>query len=674
MARAQPRYNAAVPGPPPAEWLARVDDALGRPPSEARGAIFALLNELHDDQARLRERLELLSSASFEGLLIHADGKVIEVNDRLCEMHGYTREEMLTGDILRRCVAAEDVPGVLAHMREGYEGGYIVTGVRKDGSRFRAEVLAKQGRLGERPVRIGAIRDVTERERTNTLLRESEARFRELADGAFDLTLFSRNGIIVEIRGACERVLGRTAAEMVGRPVFDFMAPSAVPAAQQMIGENRLGQIDIMAIHKNGELVPTSAVVVASTLNGEAVRFSGVRDMRPALRLDTERRAIELQVERAQRLDSLGVLAGGIAHDFNNLLTGILGNAEYLRDRLTDPDDLEAAKSIAAAAQRAAGLTRQMLAYAGQRDLGRRDPVEVDELVRELRTLLDATLSKKAELELSIEPGSVVLGDRATLGQVLMNLLTNASDALGDRPGRISVRARPVREVDARWDAAQGATVGPGRWVLIEVRDTGAGMDEPTRGRVFEPFFTTKEKGHGLGLAACLGIVAAHGGAVLVESVPGQGSCFSVLLPAGATASRGSGPIPATPPPRPCRVLVVDDEAVVRAQLRRSLELRGYAVSEATDGRAALAALTTAPLEERPDVVILDMTMPDIDGAEVVLRARAAGSLVPIVVSSGYLDVAVERRLPRGQFQGFLPKPYGPTELVNAIESARAAR
>jgi PAS domain S-box-containing protein len=663
-----------VPGPPPADWLQRVDDALAKPPEAARDAIRALLDEIHVEQARLRERLDMMSSASFEGLLFHVDGVVIDVNERLCEMHGYDRAVMLGPDVLRRCVAAEDIPDILRRMAARNEGEYIVTAIRKDGSRFRAEFQTKQGRLGDRPVRVVAIRDVTERERTNALLRESEARLRELATAAFDITVFSRDGIIVDMQGACERVLGRTPAEMIGRPVFDFMAPSAVPAAQQMIQQNRVGFIEVMAVHANGELVPTQGLVVASTLGGVPVRVTGVRDLRPALRLEAERRALEQQVERAQRLDSLGVLAGGIAHDFNNLLTGILGNAEYLRERLTDTDDLEAARAIGAAAQRAAGLTRQMLAYAGQRDLGRRDPVDVDELVRELRTLLDATLSKKAELDLSIEPGSVVVGDRATLGQVLMNLLTNASDSLGDRPGRISVRARPVREVDARWDAAQGATVGPGRWVLVEVRDTGAGMDESTRGRVFEPFFTTKEKGHGLGLAACLGIVAAHGGAVLVESELGRGSCFSVLLPAGATASRGSGPIRATTPPRPCRVLVVDDEAVVRAQLRRSLELRGYVVAEAIDGRAALAALTTGPEEQRPDVVILDMTMPDIDGAEVVLRARAAGSRVPIVVSSGYLDVAVERRLPRGQFQGFLPKPYGPTDLVNAIERALATR
>jgi len=262
------------------------------------------------------------------------------------------------------------------------------------------------------------------------------------------------------------------------------------------------------------------------------------------------------------------------------------------------------------------------------------------------------------------------MGDQVTLGQVVMNLLTNASDALGDRPGRITVHVRHVSEVDARWDHAQGATVGPGRWVLLEVEDTGVGMDEATRGRAFEPFFSTKERGHGLGLAACLGIVRAHGGALLVESALGRGSRFSVLLPASDAAAAVDEAPHARDAMRPCRVLVVDDESIVRGQMRRSLELRGYTVVEAADGRAALDALA-AP-GDVVDVVILDMTMPDLDGAEVLLRLRAAGSRVPVVVSSGYLDVAVERRLPRGEFQGFLAKPYSATELVSAIERARA--
>jgi PAS domain S-box-containing protein len=648
-----------------------VDEALamgGR--AETRSALAALLAEIGDEQLRLRERTELLSAASFEGLLVHVDGKIVEVNDRLCEMHGYERHELLSGDILRMCVAPEDVPGVLAHMRDGFQGEYLVTGVRKDGSRFRSEVLSKQGRLGGRPVRIGAIRDVTERERTNAMLRESEARFRELAEAAFDMTIFSREGVIIDVRGASDRVLGRSAAELIGHNVFDFMAPSAVPAARQMVSENRLGFIDVTAIDAAGNLVPTLALVVSGTLNGQPVRVAGVRDMRGAQRLEAERRQLEQQVQRSQRLDSLGVLAGGIAHDFNNLLAGVLGNAELMLERARTTTDRELANAIITAAQRAAALTRQMLAYAGQRDLGRREPVDVGQLVRELRALLDATLSKKARLDLFVEEASLVTGDPVTLSQVVMNLLTNASDALGEQPGQVTVRVKRVGAVDSRWDQAQGAIVGPGRWVLVEVEDTGAGMDETTRGRVFEPFFSTKVRGHGLGLAACLGIVRAHGGAVLVESELGHGSRFSILLPESdgeAPATRGAVSHPVST--SPCRVLVVDDEPIVRSQLRRSLELRGYTVVEAADGRAALALLAAGP--GVADVVILDMTMPDLDGAEVLHRLRAAGSRVPVVISSGYLDVAVERRLPRGEFQGFLAKPYGATELVNAIERAR---
>jgi signal transduction histidine kinase/ActR/RegA family two-component response regulator len=438
-----------------------------------------------------------------------------------------------------------------------------------------------------------------------------------------------------------------------------------------MIGRNRYGSYETAALRPDGTAVPTQVVVTESTLDGKPVRVAGVRDLRETKRLEAERRALEQQVERAQRLDSLGVLAGGIAHDFNNLLAGILGNAELLADS-TAGEDREAARAIITAAQRAAALTRQMLAYAGQRDLGRREPVDLGVVLRETRALLDATLSKKARLELSIEPDAVVLGDRATIGQVLMNLLTNASDALGDAPGEIRVAARRVRELDARWDAAQGATVRPGDWVLVEVRDTGVGMDEATRGRVFEPFFSTKEKGHGLGLAACLGIISAHGGAVLVESAPGRGSCFSILLPASAAQARAEDAAAPARAATPCRVLVVDDEALVRAQLRRSLELRGYTVDEAADGRGALDRLLGAG--PAPDVVVLDMTMPDLDGAEVLRQARAAGVRVPVVISSGYLDVSIERRLPRGEFQGFLAKPYGATDLVDAIERARASR
>jgi nitrogen-specific signal transduction histidine kinase/CheY-like chemotaxis protein len=382
--------------------------------------------------------------------------------------------------------------------------------------------------------------------------------------------------------------------------------------------------------------------------------------------LQSERQKLEQQLQRSQRLDSLGVLAGGVAHDFNNLLVGVIGNASLLLATLSDPLDRQAAESIMAAGERAATLTRQMLAYAGRQDLGRREPVDLEALLRELRTLLDASLSKKAQVTLSIEPESIVLGDRATLTQVLMNLLTNASDALADKPGKIEVRTRHVRELDARWDDALGANVGRGNWLLVEVEDDGVGMDESTRQRVFEPFFSTKEHGHGLGLAACLGIVQSHGGALLLESEPERGSRFSLVLPA-AERDAAEQPAPSSLLGQPCRVLVIDDEQLVRAQLRRSLELRGYQVDEACDGLSGVAAHAQRPA----DVLVIDMTMPDIDGAEVVRRIRQAGSKVAIVLSSGYQAQTATERLEPHAYQVFLPKPYGMNELVRALEYAR---
>jgi PAS domain S-box-containing protein len=621
-----------------------------------------------EQQRRLRERLEMLSSASFEGIFVHQDGPVIDCNARLAEMLGYAPEELLGPHTMARCVDASDLPAVRQRLAVHQEGAYVITAVRKDGSRFRAELQAKQGKLGERPVRVVAVRDVTERERAHASLRESEARLRDLALRAFDCIVFSRDGVVLAVHGGIEKVLGFTPEDLIGHKVVEFVAPSSVPLANQVLGERLTGTYESSLIHRTGAYVPVEILAVMTTLDGEPVRMTGMKDLREARRLDQERRQLEEQLQRSQRLESLGVLAGGVAHDFNNLLVGVLGNAELLQDSLKSPEDIELCQAIASAAQRAADLTAQLLAYAGRRDLGARQNVDLASLWKELCTLLTARISRQARLELQLEPNSLVVGDRAGLTQMFMNLLTNASDALENGEGVIEVTTRHVREPDARWDHALGAAVGPGEWVLTEVRDTGVGMDEQTLLRVFEPFFSTKETGHGLGLASCLGIVSAHGGALSVESEPGAGSRFSVLLPA---ASRPSTVAPAktvSAAPRR-RVLVIDDESVVRALLRRSLERRGYSVKEASGGNAGLEALAQQPA----DLIVLDMTMPEIDGAEVVRRVRARGLDVPILLISGNVDPALERRLEPGSFQGFLRKPFSIAELIATIEGLLAA-
>ncbi|HKO94225.1 MAG TPA: response regulator, partial [Polyangiaceae bacterium] len=534
-----------------------------------------------------------------------------------------------------------------------------------DGRRLRAEFCTKQTHLGDRPLRVVALRDVTERERTAALLRESEARLRSILEATFDGVAFTRNGIIVDVSEGIERFLGFPREELIGTSALAWVAPASRDDVSRRFQDQTLGEYESVGRLASGELAPVMVVTVLSTINGEPVRVAAVRDLREARRLEQERRQLELQVERSQRIESLGVLASGIAHDFNNLLVGVLGGAELLLTTLKDADDRLLAEAIRTAGQRASSLTKQMLAYAGRRSLTTTEPVDLAELWQELRALLDAGLSKKAQVELGLAPNSVVLGERASLMQVFMNLLTNASDALEDRPGRISVTTQRVQEPPARWSGALGAAVRPGNWVLVRVEDTGCGMDEATQRRIFEPFFSTKARGHGLGLGSCLGIVKAHGGAILVDSAPGQGSTFSLLLP--ATELRSESPAQAVVKALPCRVLIIDDEPLVRAHVRRLLARDGFKVEDAPNGTSGLEAIHRSP----PDVVLLDMMMPDLDGVEVVRRLRASGLNVPVVLCSGDPGAARARGLEPGLVQFMLQKPFDRGQLLEALRRAR---
>jgi len=227
------------------------------------------------------------------------------------------------------------------------------------------------------------------------------------------------------------------------------------------------------------------------------------------------------------------------------------------------------------------------------------------------------------------------------------------------------VTTERVREPGAGWSGALGAPVQPGSWVLVRVRDKGVGMDEAIQARIFEPFFSTKARGHGLGLGSCLGIVKAHGGAILVDSTPGLGSTFSILLP--ATDIRSESPTRSAATPPPCRVLVVDDEPLVRSHVISLLAQQGFTVEQAPDGRAGLEAIQRS----RPDVVLLDMMLPDLDGVDVVRRLRASGVNVSVVLCSGDLDAARERGLDSGLVQGMLQKPFDRSQLLEAIHRAR---
>ncbi|HEY3164451.1 MAG TPA: response regulator [Candidatus Limnocylindrales bacterium] len=422
--------------------------------------------------------------------------------------------------------------------------------------------------------------------------------------------------------------------------------------------------------HHELELAQAELVQQAAAL--KATNEQLTREMQERALAEDARRAIEAKVLEVQKLESLGVLAGGIAHDFNNLLVAIMGNAGLAL--LDLPEDSPARASIIdveVASRRAGELARQMLAYSG-RSRFVIEPIELSELVRELLTLLQVSIGKRVILRLNLSPSPVVVdADAAQLRQVVMNLVINAADAIGDRSGNVTIRVdQMIADADELTRAHPGAGLGPGSYALLEVVDTGTGMDRVTQDRIFDPFFTTKFTGRGLGLAAVLGIVRGHGGALSVNSELGKGSTFRIVLPLSASSPaagrshdrewRGSG-----------TVLVVDDDPMVRTVARRLLESFGLTVRVAAGGPEAIALVSAAPASV--DAVLLDMTMPELSGPEVFSELRTIRADLPVVLMSGYHEDELDPGI-GASISGFVQKPFTPADLARCMRVALEGR
>lgn len=389
-------------------------------------------------------------------------------------------------------------------------------------------------------------------------------------------------------------------------------------------------------------------------------------------RAEEERRVVEERSQRAHRLESLGVLAGGVAHDFNNLLMAIRGNAELLRKDLGEaaPEVIESLEEIDAATIRSADLCRQMMDYAG-RSRPRSVPLDLVRVVEETRRLVRGSVAKKITIDIEgADQPCLVMADATQLSQVVMNLLLNASEAIGSSEGHIWVRLSR-RDVDrSQLDRTYiAANAEPGRYVALTVADDGIGMDAATLERIFEPFFSMKVLGHGLGLASVAGIVRAHHGAVEVQSTPGAGTRFTVLLlcaPEGVATECSDAEQEVVPMRAAGTVLVADDQSTILRATARALGLEGWQVHTAADGRAALGLFEDL---EDIDIVVLDIDMPGLDGIDALASMRTHRPELPAVLMSGKpLDQST------GLGCQFLPKPFTFVELHGAINRARDRR
>ena len=504
---------------------------------------------------------------------------------------------------------------------------------------------------------------------------------------------------IVTWNGGAERLYGYTAKQAIGRPLSVLESPSAAGELSRIL--ERIGEGEEVArfetTHARADGTPVNVSVAVSPIvdaSGRAVGASViacdigerapveamVRSVRASERIAQQAVAsqqdFELKLVETQKLEALGVLAGGIAHDFNNLLGVILGNTSLALQTLPAESPLYPwLEQVEVAARRSAELAKQMLAYSGK-GMFVVQPVGLSELVRGIAELIQGTISKKAVLSWAFAPDTPTIeGDVAQLHQVVLNLITNASEALGDEPGTIEISTGAVeadRSLLSGYELAD--ELPPGRYAFFEVADSGPGMDAETQARIFEPFFSTKFVGRGLGLAAVQGIVRGHSGAIKLTSEPGRGTSFRLLFPAVSAQAettvpeavdgldwRGSG-----------TVVVADDDDGLRLMATAMLEELGFAVIPARDGPEALKIVNERDGELA--FVLLDLMMPGMDGEQVLRELEQLQTTTPIVISSGYNTQHLSQELTGRGVAAFLQKPYEFSQLQALARSVIGSR
>jgi len=624
--------------------------------------------DLDSDSAASTRRWRILAEGSSETVMVIREGRVIDCNPMGPELFGCKRDQLIGRLVPGQLVHEDFREEVARRVRGRIPGVFEAAIVDAAGTTIPVEVRARELDIEGEKCRVVALRDLRERKAAEEQVREAGERMRALLETAFDGVLVSRAGFVIEANEGFARMCGYELHEVEG------MLPSAVttPESAAIIAENIRNRVHtpyvVTGVRKDGSTFPMEIQGQECVYRGEQLRITGFRDLSQRMAQERERRELEQRVYQAQRVESVGMLAGGIAHDFNNLLVGILGNIELAELNLISGKDVRASLGrIRQAASRAAELTQQLLTYAG-RQVPERQPVLIEPLIRATAELLRSTLPAGHTLRFGFPdvPLPAVLADLAQVSQIILNLLTNAIEAMDGLRGTITVRARVVEIVEQGNGTLPGPPGSPGSYVCISVVDQGSGMDAPTRARMFDPFFSTRGTGRGLGLAAVLGIVRSHGGGITVECAPENGTTIEVYLPVATD-------IPETDTPssedatstRHLNILLVDDEPWVLEVGRELLTSQNHAVLAAASGEEGLRLWA----EHRGDIdaVVLDVCMPGVDGEEVYRRLVADDPDIRVLFCSGFQPSGNIARLTQKGAAGFLPKPYRAVELFGAL-------
>ncbi|MDB6137419.1 MAG: hybrid sensor histidine kinase/response regulator [Verrucomicrobiaceae bacterium] len=606
--------------------------------------------------AESEERYRLLIEHSPDAYLVHCEGRIVFANATSLEMFGAVERKELLGQVMMDRVSPEFREVVIQRIQKTHFKGanppLEVLCLRLDGSPVMVEATSNPSiHEGKAAVQV-VLRDVTARKSSEERVREQAAMLDQAHDAIIVRDIHTR--LITFWNRGAERLYGWTAKEALGRNIRKLIFASPNAPDQVTIELLKTGEW-------HGEHRHVTKAGKELTVSGHATL---VRDAKGApksalvINIDvTAQKALEILFLRAQRMESIGTLAGGIAHDLNNVLAPIMMSIDLLRLTTGNERSLAVLSTIECSARRGADMVRQILSFARGME-GQRVEIDPRAIVIEMRQLVQDTFPKNIVFQACL-PGSLpaIIGDPTQLHQVLLNLCVNARDAMPDG-GSLTMTAGSLM-VDEQY-AAMTPDAKPGTYVMFKVADTGTGIPQAVVDKIFEPFFTTKEmgKGTGLGLSTALTIVKSHGGFLCVQSDPGKGTAFTICLPASDSA-QGAVPTPneATyPRGQGEMILVVDDEAAVRAITQQTLEAFGYRVLVAADGAEAVTLY--AEHQHMVSAVLTDMMMPGMDGSSTIQTLKSMNASVPIVAASGLNSDGGAARAARMGVKDFLPKPY----------------
>jgi len=594
--------------------------------------------------------------------------------DARAEWDGYHRR-VLSGE---RFVAEYSHPlegGDEVHLEVSYNPVRSTDGTVIGFSEFTRDVTAR--RAAEQELReahdlleIKVAARTSELEQANEALRVSEQRYRSVYETApMALVMWDRQCRVLSWNRHAERLFGWTEAEVLGKPFFDFLIPEdAVTNVEQAVegllrGDGPMQNVNAN-VAKDGRRLETEwhTAILRDRL-GEATGFL-------SLGLDiTERVQMEERLRQAVKMEAVGQLAGGVAHDFNNQLVAMMGYADLVRRAAPDAETREHASRILQATRRSADLVSKLLTFA-RRARHETKPVDLSALVSDVVDLLRHSIDRRIVVQHRTTPSPLVtLGDAALLHSALLNLGLNARDAMpGGGTLSFELEPRTLSKADCRQFTGE---LAPGRYAAITVSDTGSGIEPDDLEHIFEPFFTTKSDGTGMGLAAVYGALRSHNGAVDVQSEPGRGTVFSLLLPrADLAPEAGHDSMPEMRSAERARILVVDDETLIRELLLNVLGDLGHEVAAFGDGRRALEHYRDHWAEI--DLAILDVVMPEIDGIALMQQLQQVNPEIRVLISSGFsLDDRLAE-LDEGSVLGLLQKPYTVGEVERSVREALA--